>query len=774
MTPLAILDKDFNFVRVNKAYADASQRDISDFPGHNHFEFYPHEENRKIFEQVVKTRKSYQVQAKPFSYPDQPERGVTYWDWSLVPVLDEEGEVDMLVLSLKDVTSQKRAELALKESEEKYRSLVEFSPEAVCVLVEGKVTFANTAALKLLKVRNTEEIIGKSVWDIIHPDCTKAIKEDIKKLSGQKGKIPSRESKLICFDGSVVEVEGSATSIAHEGKTGILVIFRDITERKRAESRADATNSLLDIFARKTSRKEYLDSAVDVIRNWSGCRCVGIRLTNTENRIPYASCVGFSDEFLSLENNLYLHEDVCACVRVIAKTPEPQDTRVMTEGGSFCCNNTFGFIESLSEDGKKRFRGKCLDEGFASVAVVPVRYRQEIIGAIHLADEKEGKVPLDKVEFVEDMAAMVGEAVHRFNVEESLRINEKRLLEAQRVAHLGNWEWDLTGNTLWWSDEVYRIFGLDPEQFRATFEDFLSYIHPDDRKLVEESVNKALYEGRTYNIAHRIVRPDGSERIVNEKAEVTYDEDNSPVKMAGTVYDITHQKRAENEIRKNQRELRGLTAELQLAEEKERRRIARDLHDSIGQILSFSGRELKNLQKSLSGKAAKTVQEITNQLDSAVEQARTLSFDLSPSTLYDLGFETAIEDLVDRMSRDKEIKPCFENSSHPKPLADDVKVLLYRSVRELLINAVKYANPSLLKVSLLRSSCDIYIKIEDDGKGFDTSILDKDSGKSGGFGIFSIRERLTHIGGYLKIDSAEGKGTKATLVAPLDIEKENE
>ena len=351
---------------------------------------------------------------------------------------------------------------------------------------------------------------------------------------------------------------------------------------------------------------------------------------------------------------------------------------------------------------------------------------------------------------------------------------EQSLLEAQRIAHLGNWEWDIIKNKLWWSDEVHRIFGLEPRQFSATYEAFLAYVHPDDRKLVEESVNKALYEEKAYNIDHRIIRSDGSEGVVNEKAEVTYDANHKPLKMTGTVHDITEQRKIEDEIRENQRALRALAAELQLAEEQERRRIAQDLHDSIGQILAFSGRELKTLQKSLPDKTAKSLQEIINQLDGAVEQARTLSFNLSPSTLYDLGFEVAIEDLADRMSIERKIRCHFENCQSPKPLADDVKVLLYRSVRELLINAAKHANADLVKISILRSSSDIYIKVEDDGKGFDTSILNDSSRKTRGFGIFSIDERLKHIGGRLKIESTKGKGTRTILIAPLDIEKEDE
>lgn len=226
------------------------------------------------------------------------------------------------------------------------------------------------------------------------------------------------------------------------------------------------------------------------------------------------------------------------------------------------------------------------------------------------------------------------------------------------------------------------------------------------------------------------------------------------------------------ELRLSQEKLRSLAAELELTEERERRQIASDLHDSIGQILSFSSRELKTLQKSSPEEMSKSLQQVSSQLDKAIEQARTLSFDLSPSILYDLGFEVAIEDLVDKFSREKKIRCCFENCRMPKPLTDDVKILLYRAVRELLINTAKHSHAGVVKVSLLRSSSDIYVTVEDDGRGFDASVLNGGMEKVKGFGIFNVRERLNHIGGQFKIETSKDKGTKVTLTAPLNLEKD--
>ena len=135
LTPLVFLDRQFNFIRVNEAYAKVCQRPASEFPGHNHFEYYPHAENQAIFEEVVRSRKAYVVEAKPFEFPDHPEWGVTYWDWTLVPMLNASGEVDFLVFSMEDVTARKRAELELakhsKQLEERAGQLRMLSSQLV-------------------------------------------------------------------------------------------------------------------------------------------------------------------------------------------------------------------------------------------------------------------------------------------------------------------------------------------------------------------------------------------------------------------------------------------------------------------------------------------------------------------------------------------------------------------------------------------------------------------------------------------------------------------
>jgi PAS domain S-box-containing protein len=134
--------------------------------------------------------------------------------------------------------------------------------------------------------------------------------------------------------------------------------------------------------------------------------------------------------------------------------------------------------------------------------------------------------------------------------EQQASLQKQNLAEAQRIAHLGSWDWNIVTNELTWSDEVYRIFGLEPQQFGATYDAFLEHVHPEDREAVKTAVDRSLTDpSLAYSIQHRVVRPGGAERIVHERGEVTFDKSGEPICMIGTVHDITEQKAIEAESR---------------------------------------------------------------------------------------------------------------------------------------------------------------------------------------------------------------------------------
>jgi PAS domain S-box-containing protein len=233
--------------------------------------------------------------------------------------------------------------------------------------------------------------------------------------------------------------------------------------------------------------------------------------------------------------------------------------------------------------------------------------------------------------------------------------------------------------------------------------------------------------------------------------------------------DITEQKRAERKILDNQKQLRALTAELLMVEEGERRKIAGELHDSVGQILAFLKIELGDLQRSeLPKESIGTIHHLREQVERAIKQTRTLTFEMSPPELYTLGLGAALEELAHRFSEERGLSCSVDVCDDKYLLSDQVKILLYRSVRELLINTAKHANAESVQIIINRAGDNIEIILEDNGIGFDTSNLDwTKSTRTSGFGLFSISERLGQMGGRLEINSRKGKGTKITLWAPL-------
>ena len=157
------------------------------------------------------------------------------------------------------------------------------------------------------------------------------------------------------------------------------------------------------------------------------------------------------------------------------------------------------------------------------------------------------------------LTGIATDITRRRAAEAELRRSETSLAAAQRIARMGNWDWDIANGSLRWSDGIYRIFGLEPRQFAATYDAFLERVHPDDRGAVIDAVNAALESHRPYQIDHRIIRSDGTERVVHEQGEVIFDAGGKPERMIGTVQDITELKRSERALQNANRALHTLS-----------------------------------------------------------------------------------------------------------------------------------------------------------------------------------------------------------------------
>ncbi|MEW6214863.1 MAG: MEDS domain-containing protein [Nitrospirota bacterium] len=317
------------------------------------------------------------------------------------------------------------------------------------------------------------------------------------------------------------------------------------------------------------------------------------------------------------------------------------------------------------------------------------------------------------------------------------------------------------------SEGCLELTGYKPlDLIRNKIVSYGQLIHPEDREYVRSKVQAALKESRPFQLEYRIVTADGEERWVWKRGRGVISEKGELQALEGFVTNITERKRAEEDL------LRSLASEVLLTGERERRRIATDLHDHISQTLAISKIKLGTLRELLSSTdLTKHVDVIRELIEQTIQYTRSLTSELSPPILYELGFEAAVEWLAEQIQEKHGIIIDFEDDKQPKPMNDEIRTLLFKAVRELLINVVRHAQAHKAKVSVQRDVNNIRIIVEDDGVGFNISEINL--GRISRFGLFSIRERLKYFGGHFEVKSEPGHGTRVTLVAPLGHKNKN-
>jgi PAS domain S-box-containing protein len=273
-------------------------------------------------------------------------------------------------------------------------------------------------------------------------------------------------------------------------------------------------------------------------------------------------------------------------------------------------------------------------------------------------------------------------------------------------------------------------------------------------------------------LVERWSRAGSAEQMWAETSKIPlHDNEGSVVGILGTYEDITDRKRAEEDLDAHRQRLRSLASEISLAEERERRRIAVGLHDNVAQDLIAATTQLADCPEGQRDpRCAKCVGDVQENLQKAIHQVRTLTFELGSTLLYECGLVAALDEAVEDFQETHGIRSSFEDDGVAKPLGPDLGALVFRAVRELLVNVAKHASASRLTVSTTRDDEGVKVVVEDDGDGFDVAAAASAAGKAMKFGLFGIRERLEYLGGEMRLESEPGHGARITLVVPLKDE----
>lgn len=262
---------------------------------------------------------------------------------------------------------------------------------------------------------------------------------------------------------------------------------------------------------------------------------------------------------------------------------------------------------------------------------------------------------------------------------------------------------------------------------------------------------------------------DDALKAARENLEIQVHERTSELAKANLALkkEVEEHLQARLKIEQYQKQLQDLTSKLTLTEENERREIASDLHDHIGQALAFIKIKVQEFQgNSIFSGQNESIERIITLLDQTIKYTRSLTFEISQPLLYELGLQPALEWLADSYQKKYKIRIKLKNSADFSILTLDLQVLLYKSVRELLTNIIKHASASNVVIDMRASIDFLEIAVKDNGKGFDTNILNSIVDDRKGFGLFSISERLRYFSGEMTIDSKISKGTTVFLRIP--------
>ena len=345
-----------------------------------------------------------------------------------------------------------------------------------------------------------------------------------------------------------------------------------------------------------------------------------------------------------------------------------------------------------------------------------------------------------------------------------LRVSETSLAEAQQMAHLGNWLLDPDTRKMTWSTETFRIFGLTRFVGGPDYSDFLLRIHEEDRQRVRAGFEKSLSNGDEFNIEHRIRQHDGSIRWVQTISRPT--KDDSKVQLRGTIMDITQRKQTVEALQRSQELLRELTAYQDRVKEDERRRIAREIHDELGQTLLVLRIDVSMLEARTSKSHRRLNEKVRASLqhiDNTVKTIRTIINNLRPSVL-DLGLTAALEWQVNEFRRRSDIVCELTMNTEDCEVDETRATALFRILQESLTNILRHANASRVDIELRKEGNELIMQIADDGIGIDQAL----PRKVNSFGLVGAQERVHALNGTFVITSAPGKGTTLTIHIPLE------
>jgi PAS domain S-box-containing protein len=773
-TLIAYMDCDFNFIRVNDAYAKSAGHSPDFYAGRNHFDLFPHAENRAIFERVVVSGEPFHVFEKPFEYPDHPQRGVTYWNWSLQPVKSPDGAVQGLVLSLVDVTERKRAEQELRKAYDDLELRVQERTEQLRmanadlqeeILERKKVEDALRRSEGLLLQTGQMARVGGWELDLqtmrldwsaqtyrIHevdssfqPNLETAVNfyAESARLSIhqavqqaiEEGQPYDLELPLVTAQGRPVWVRTIGQAEFCENQcVRLFGTFQDITERRQAEEALRAARDELELrvqertaeLVREIAERKEIEAQLRIQATAMEAAANGIVITDRQGNIQWTN---------------------------------PALLQITGYDSAELIGQNMHIFNSGKQDGA--YYHDMWDTILSGRVWQGQTINRRKDGSIY-AEEQTIAPVWNEREQITHFISIKQDISERKQADEALRASEEKF----RTLVEWTYDWELwldpDGNVVYGSPSCERISGYSPEEFLADPNLIVRIIHPDDQPLYRDHQRIIHDEAAGPDkLEYRILSPDGRERWIEHICRPLFGENHTYLGRRVSNREITEQKQTERDIQERNQKEKILTQTIHTMQLD----IARDLHDTIGQNIGFLRMKLNHLTEKKIRKQAELQLELQNMARAADE-----TYDLIRGTLAVLQSENSIDlfRLFTRYAEQIEERASFEielsTQGEPRFMSARRMRQLFYIFREILNNIEKHANASHVSIKMTWDRDCLNLLVCDNGGGF---VVDQVQYGSH-YGLKFMRERVELLNGSILIRSAVGSGTEITLQVPYE------
>ena len=354
----------------------------------------------------------------------------------------------------------------------------------------------------------------------------------------------------------------------------------------------------------------------------------------------------------------------------------------------------------------------------------------------------------------------------------ALALAAKTAERFELVARASNdaiWDWNLITNEIWWSEGFHDLFGYRTQELEPTIESWTRRLHPDDRERAIEKIHKVIDSGgEDWSDEYRFRCKDGSYADVYDQGFVVHDAAGKPVRMVGGMMDVTPRKRAEAQLDLSRRQMRALSARQETMRERERTRIAREIHDQLGQMLTALKMDLRWVEKQLKDRNGELMPvrdklaDATDLADQTIECVQNIAADLRPSVLDHLGLPTALRFETERFHKRAGLDVTLHSVEEVPELKPEVAGAMFRIFQEALTNVVRHSEATAIDIRLSQKDKDLILEVKDNGKGISPEAL----ANPRSLGLLGMKERASLLGGEVMLQPAAAGGTVVTLRVP--------